>query len=252
MVKLFVGNLAEGVSSDQLRKIFSQFAKVTECDVLKNYAFVHVDTDDEANEVVKRLDGYIVEGRPIHIEKSTSKLRKQPGMGDKCFRCGAADHKTTSCPHDPTKSQSVTRFDLTQKRPMVSIVEEEPAAKRSAVAGAWGTATQPATIVQTVADTELARPQDPELFPLYEQYLESRQRYFYYRDSLLKEIGARTAALQQPVVQTAPLLQSTVTGHDFFYFFLPLAANSQSTRDIQRGSIGVFRDMRVKISAFWF
>lgn len=91
MVKLFVGNLAEGVNSDQLRKIFSQFAKVTECDVLKNFAFVvcefalyylglqHVETDEEAAEVVKRLDGYIVEGRPIHIEKSTSKLRKQPG-----------------------------------------------------------------------------------------------------------------------------------------------------------------------------
>lgn len=58
-----------------------------------------------------------------------------------------------------------------------------------------------------------------ELFPLYEQYLESRQRYFYYRDSLLKEIGARTAALQQPVVQTAPVLQTSVTGQDIPLLF---------------------------------
>ena len=40
MVKLFVGNLAEAVDSNQLRAIFSQYVDVLECDVLKNFAFL--------------------------------------------------------------------------------------------------------------------------------------------------------------------------------------------------------------------
>ena len=40
MVKLFVGNLGEGVDSHRLRNLFLQYVNVQECDVLKNYAFV--------------------------------------------------------------------------------------------------------------------------------------------------------------------------------------------------------------------
>lgn len=40
MVKLFVGNLAEGVDSSRLRNLFLQYVQVQECDVLKNFAFV--------------------------------------------------------------------------------------------------------------------------------------------------------------------------------------------------------------------
>lgn len=40
MVKLFVGNLADSVDSNQLRSLFLQYVHVQECDVLKNYAFV--------------------------------------------------------------------------------------------------------------------------------------------------------------------------------------------------------------------
>lgn len=33
--------------------------------------------------------------------RSTSKLRKEPGMDKRCYRCGAVDHKTPQCPNDP-------------------------------------------------------------------------------------------------------------------------------------------------------
>lgn len=39
-MKLFVGNLADTVDSTKLKQVFQQFTKVTECDVVKNYAFV--------------------------------------------------------------------------------------------------------------------------------------------------------------------------------------------------------------------
>jgi RNA-binding protein 4 len=40
MVKLFVGNLSETVDSAQLKQAFKQFTTITDCDIVKNYAFI--------------------------------------------------------------------------------------------------------------------------------------------------------------------------------------------------------------------
>ena len=53
MVKIFVGNIADGVSSEMLRNMFAEYGKVTECDVLGNYGFVHMETDQEAEVAIK-------------------------------------------------------------------------------------------------------------------------------------------------------------------------------------------------------
>lgn len=52
----------------------------------------------------------------IYVARSTSRLRKQPGMGDKCFRCGATEHKTVNCPQDEKifkNGQASIKIDLT-------------------------------------------------------------------------------------------------------------------------------------------
>ena len=38
--KIFVGNLAYGITSDMIRPLFEQYGTVTECDVLGSYGFV--------------------------------------------------------------------------------------------------------------------------------------------------------------------------------------------------------------------
>jgi len=38
--KIFVGRLADGISSEDIRTLFRKFGAVTECDVLTNIAFV--------------------------------------------------------------------------------------------------------------------------------------------------------------------------------------------------------------------
>lgn len=40
MVKIFVGNLNPSSKSQDLRKRFELYGKVTECDIVNNYAFV--------------------------------------------------------------------------------------------------------------------------------------------------------------------------------------------------------------------
>ena len=53
MVKLFVGNISDGVSGDMLEKMFAEYGKVTECAVLGNYGFVHMETEHDAELAIK-------------------------------------------------------------------------------------------------------------------------------------------------------------------------------------------------------
>ncbi|MCP9264448.1 RNA-binding protein rnp-1 [Dirofilaria immitis] len=222
MVKLFVGGLPDGVDSMRLRQLFSQFVVVNECDVIKDYAFVvrclenlHVPEESDARTAIEKLDGYILEGKAINIRRSTSKLRKEPGMDKRCYRCGAVDHKTPQCPSDPANINLKRVASASciggpeQKRFIgdVVIAGESPsyapghdanapgAFAYAAGSGAPGTRIDP--------DPELPRPLDCDLFPLYEQYMESRTKYFYFRDRLTKEVKARAHAL--PSISVAPL-----------------------------------------------
>lgn len=42
------------------------------------------------NEVIRELNGQMVDGQPIKVQVSTSRVRQKPGMGDpeQCYRCG--------------------------------------------------------------------------------------------------------------------------------------------------------------------
>ena len=236
MVKLFVGGLPEGVDSIRLRQLFSQFVLVNECDVIKDYAFVHVADEEAARIAIEKLDGYILENKAINIRRSTSKLRREPGMDKRCYRCGSSEHKTPQCPQDPALkrpnnstvvgggpdqkrlaldplaaggSPSYTptiKIDLTGRNPEVT-----PAPTTAGSYSYSQSQTAPGQITtqnSTTSDTdaELPRPHDSDLIPLYEQYLDSRTKYFYFRERLMKEVKVRAqlapynqaSALQAP------------------------------------------------------
>uniref|UniRef100_A0A7E4UQ69 RRM domain-containing protein n=1 Tax=Panagrellus redivivus TaxID=6233 RepID=A0A7E4UQ69_PANRE len=211
MVKLFVGNLAENVDSHRLRNLFLGVVQVQECDVLKNFAFVHVATDEDATIAIEKLNKTTLEGREIHIERSTSRLRKEPGMSDKCFTCGALDHKTPQCPMEQSRRK---------KRPGEDDSTASPSsAKRAAPAptngsSCWGytvgAAAAPVVVANGGDDAELPCPSNPELRTLYEQYIDSRSRYHFFRDRLSKELslqpnGAPVAAAVIPGIAPNPV-----------------------------------------------
>uniref|UniRef100_A0A0N5AAI6 RRM domain-containing protein n=1 Tax=Syphacia muris TaxID=451379 RepID=A0A0N5AAI6_9BILA len=221
MVKLFVGGLPEGVDSIRLRQLFSQFVLVNECDVIKDYAFVHVADEDAARIAIEKLDGYILENKAINIRRSTSKLRREPGMDKRCYRCGSSEHKTPQCPQDPSLKRpnaSVTivgggpdqkrlaldplvaggspaytptiKIDLTGRNPDVGAAAATAGSYSYSQVQAPGQIAPPnSTTVDT--DAELPRPHDRDLIPLYEQYLDSRTKYFYFRERLMKEVKVR-------------------------------------------------------------
>ncbi|KAL3985943.1 RNA recognition motif family protein [Acanthocheilonema viteae] len=214
MVKLFVGGLPDGVDSMRLRQLFSQFVVVNECDVIKDYAFVHVPEESDARTAIEKLDGYILEGKAINIRRSTSKLRKEPGMDKRCYRCGAVDHKTPQCPSDPAninlkRAANTSCIGGPEQKRFIGdgvVAGESPSYAQghdASAPGAFAFAGSGASGPRVDPDPELPRPLDSDLFPLYEQYMESRTKYFYFRDRLTKEVKARAHAL--PSISVAPL-----------------------------------------------
>ena len=88
-IKLFVGNLAEGTTKEELRALFETYTTVLEADVVKNFGFVHIDADDgkKLNEIFRELNDYNLNGSQIRVQQSTSNVRQRPGMqGDQCYR----------------------------------------------------------------------------------------------------------------------------------------------------------------------
>lgn len=75
MVKIFVGNLSSSTTTEDLRSLFSEYGKVKECDVLKNYGFVHMESKQEAEEAIRKLHHHELKGQAINVEMSKGKPR---------------------------------------------------------------------------------------------------------------------------------------------------------------------------------
>jgi len=86
--KLFIGNIADGTSDQELRNLFEPYGTVTECDVMtnKNFGFVHIDASmgrGKLSQMVRELNGAELNGNKIRVEMSTGGGRGggRGGMG---------------------------------------------------------------------------------------------------------------------------------------------------------------------------
>uniref|UniRef100_A0A1I8BMT5 RRM domain-containing protein n=1 Tax=Meloidogyne hapla TaxID=6305 RepID=A0A1I8BMT5_MELHA len=270
MVKLFIGNLPENIDSTRLRGLFSTHVRVQECDVLKNFAFVHVANENDADKTIRKFDKYKFMGRELHVERSTSRLRKQPGMSDKCFTCGAEEHKTSQCPGNPNRKRNMNSnngghksfkkprqllFDQPPLRqfpqprlnnlnfpPLQNnqhfpppLMHQQPPLQQQSVQqqSCWGYKMGG----ESGNDPELPCPHNPELQKLYEQYKDSRTRYFFYREQLLKELR-----LQPPQQQKQQSLQNEQQQQSILQQFQP--PTSQSLNNSNTISGGTINDQQ--------
>jgi RNA recognition motif-containing protein len=77
MVKVFVGNLARGANARELRKKFEEFGEVESCEVVKDFAFVHMHNPKDAVEAIAHLNRSTFEGRVISVEMGKDESRKK-------------------------------------------------------------------------------------------------------------------------------------------------------------------------------
>ncbi|XP_061092430.1 RNA-binding protein 4.2 isoform X3 [Conger conger] len=75
MVKIFIGNLSQDTTAEDLRSVFSQYGTVTECDVLKRYGFVHMDSRGDAEEAIRNLNQKDLNGMAMNVELSRGKSK---------------------------------------------------------------------------------------------------------------------------------------------------------------------------------
>jgi len=78
MVKIFVGNLSQDVSSDDLGELFIQYGEIEECEKLghKQFGFVHMVDEKAAKNAVMKLHRSSFKGKYITVEISTRKPQK--------------------------------------------------------------------------------------------------------------------------------------------------------------------------------
>ena len=85
--KLYVGNLAYGVSSSDLQQMFEEFGTVNSAQVImdrdtgrsKGFGFVEMGSDQEAQAAIDALNGKNVDGRNLTVNEA--KPREERGGG---------------------------------------------------------------------------------------------------------------------------------------------------------------------------
>jgi len=83
--KLFVGNLAYTITSDQLSQIFAAYGKIVSANVIvdrfsnrsKGFGFVEFETEAEAEAAMKALDGSEQEGRNMVVKEATPRPERE-------------------------------------------------------------------------------------------------------------------------------------------------------------------------------
>lgn len=80
--KIFVGNLSEKTRVPEVTELFQKYGNVLECDVIRNYGFVHLEAKDSINinDVIRELNGKSIDGQALKVQVSTSRVRQKPGI----------------------------------------------------------------------------------------------------------------------------------------------------------------------------
>ncbi|XP_053304641.1 RNA-binding protein 14-like [Spea bombifrons] len=79
--KIFVGNVSTACDVSELRKMFEAYGRVVECDVVKDYAFVHMEKETDAREAIKKLNGKELKGKRINVELSNKTQKPMSANG---------------------------------------------------------------------------------------------------------------------------------------------------------------------------
>ena len=75
-IKIYVGNIPTSARSSELKEHFEKFGKVVECDILKDFGFVHMEDKNDAKAAIAGLHDTLWKGCRVRVELSTTKTSK--------------------------------------------------------------------------------------------------------------------------------------------------------------------------------
>ena len=84
--KIYVGNLSYKVTEDDLKDLFAEFGTVTEINVItdretgrpRGFAFVEMDSDDDATKAIDSLNGKELQDREIVVNEARPRRDSRP------------------------------------------------------------------------------------------------------------------------------------------------------------------------------
>ena len=80
-MNIYVGNLAFSTTEDRLKQLFEQFGGVVSARIImdkitgnsRGFAFIEMESDDEANKAIAGLNGTELDGRALRVTKAEPK-----------------------------------------------------------------------------------------------------------------------------------------------------------------------------------
>jgi len=80
--KLHIGNLPDNCSEPTLRDLFSPYGNITDLVIIKNYAFITFNEENDANKALKDLNGAKLLGKSMAVSVSKAKGPKDKEKND--------------------------------------------------------------------------------------------------------------------------------------------------------------------------
>jgi RNA recognition motif-containing protein len=82
-----VGNLPYTVNEDNLRELFGQVGEITSVSLItdkytgqsKGFSFVEMSTEEEAQEAIKRFNGYSMDNRSLNVSEARPREERSGG-----------------------------------------------------------------------------------------------------------------------------------------------------------------------------
>ena len=87
--KLYVGNLSYDTTESQIRELFAQAGEVDsvalitdrDSDRPKGFGFVEMNTEEQAQEAIKRFNGYSLDNRNLTVSEARPREERSGGGG---------------------------------------------------------------------------------------------------------------------------------------------------------------------------
>jgi len=98
-MNIYVGNLSNDVTEDDLRQAFEAFGQVSNINIIKDrfsgesrgFGFVEMPAKTEADAAIQGLNGQEIKGRAVSVNEARPKVEHQKPSGGRGGRSGRGD-----------------------------------------------------------------------------------------------------------------------------------------------------------------